>query len=99
MEVSYLLYLLVGKVLIFFGMKFAEDNEVKNNFIKNLLSCSLCWGFWAYGITSFAMGEVLFSDYYYFPIFSQLVTGGISSLLVFLLETGWKSYFGVIVIE
>lgn len=99
MSVSYLLYLFVGKVLIFFGMKFANDNEISNNFIKKLLSCGLCWGIWIYTLCSFLMGETLFRDYYYFPIFSEIVTGGISSLLMHLLTVGWKTQFETIIIE
>ena len=80
-------------------MKFAEDNKIQNNFIKNLLSCDLCWGFWVYGWVSFIMGEVLFRDYYYLPIFSEVVTGGISSFIVHVFVLGWKSKFEVLVIE
>lgn len=96
MEISYLIYLLVGKVLIFFGMKFAEDNEIGSKFIRTLLACGLCWGFWVYSGLSFLLGEHLFSDYFYVPVVSQLVTGGISSLLVHLVSVGWKEQFSII---
>lgn len=80
-------------------MKFAEDNKIQNSFIKKLLSCDLCWGFWVYGLVSFIMGEVLFRDYYYFPIFSEVVTGGISSFIVHMFVSGWKNTFEVLIIE
>ena len=99
MSVSYLIYLVVGKVLIFFGMKFAEDNEIGNKFIRNLLSCPLCWGLWSYTALSFLLGEVLFRDLFFFPIVSNLITGGISSLLVHLVSVGWREQFSVIEIK
>ena len=99
MTVAYLIYVLAGKLLIFFGMKFAEDNEIGYKFIRNLLSCDLCWGFWVYGLLSFLVGEPLFVEYFYVPVLSQLVTGGFTSLLVHLVTLGWNVKFSVITIE
>ena len=96
MSVSFLIYLLAGKVLIFFGMKFAEDNEIPIKFIRTLLSCPICWGFWVYGVLSFLLGEQLFWEIYYVPIVSELVTGGISSLIIHLISVGWKEQFTII---
>ena len=99
MEVSYLIYLIVRKVLIFFGMKFAEDNEIGIKFIRGLFSCGLCIGVWIFTILSFLLGEHLFEEYFYVPFLSELVTGGISSLLVHLVSIGWKEQFLTINIE
>ncbi len=99
MSIGFLVYLVVGKVLIFFGMKFAEDNEIKIKFIRNLLSCGLCWGFWTYTALGFLLGEQLFKEYFYVPVLSEIITGGISSLFVFLFSLGWKEYFTIIRIE
>jgi hypothetical protein len=99
MSVAYLVFLFTGKILIYFGMEFARNNEISNKFIKKLLSCDLCWGFWIYSLWSFLTGGVLFRDIYYVPVFSQFITGGISSFLVHLVSLGWKSKFEVLVIE
>lgn len=99
MSSLYLIYLFIGKVLIYFGMKFSSDNEISNKFIRNLLSCGLCWGFWVYTALSFFLGVQLFREYYYVPILSELITGGISSLLVHLISIGWREQFSVITIE
>ena len=99
MEISYLIYLIVGKVLIFFGMKFAEDNEIGSKFIRTLLSCDQCVGIWVYGVLSFLLGVVLFREILFFPVLSNLFTGGISSLLVSLISAGWKEKFLTINIE
>lgn len=98
MEISYLIYLLAGKVLIFFGMKFVEDNEIGSKFIRNLFSCGLCLGGWVFTGLSFLLGEVLFREIFYFPVVSQIITGGISSLLVHLISLGWKEQFDTVVI-
>lgn len=98
MSVSYLIYLFVGKVIIFFGMKFAEDNEIGSKFIRNLFSCGLCLGGWVFTGLSFLLGEHLFGEYFYVPILSEAVTGGISSLLVHLVSIGWKEQFTTVVI-
>lgn len=99
MTVSFLLYLFVGKVLLFFAMKFAEGNGITTGYIGRLLSCDLCGGFVIYGLLSLLMGEILFRDYYFVPIVSQIITGGISSLMVALIHSGYKSRFEVLVIE
>lgn len=99
MSVEYLIYLFVGKILIFFGNKFAEDNEIGNQFIRKLLSCGLCWGLWTYTALAFFLGESLFEDIYYVPVLSQIITGGISSLLVHLISIGWREQFTNIIIE
>lgn len=45
------------------------------------------------------MGEVLFSEIFYLPIASHIITGGITSFLVHLIYLGWKSKFDILVIE
>lgn len=99
MSVSYLIYLIVGKALIFFGMKFAEDNEIGSKFIRKLLSCGLCWGFWVYSLLSLLLGERLFVEFFYIPVISELATGGIVSLIIHLITLGWREQFEVITIE
>jgi len=99
MSVSFLLYLLVGKLLLFFGMEFAKGNGITKGFIGRLLSCDLCGGFGLYGILSLLLGEVLFTEYFYVPILSNIITGGISSFGMHLLSLGWRLKFETITIE
>jgi len=98
MSVNFLIYLLVGKLIIFFSMKFVGDIEVFG-FVKKLLSCDLCWGFWVYSLLSFLLGEHLFVEIFYVPLLSEVTTGGLSSLLTHLITLGWKSKFEVIEIK
>ena len=95
MSSNFLAYLVIGKVFIFLGGKFAEGNDLKG-FIGRLLLCPLCWGVWVYTLLSLLMGEVLFRDLFYIPLLSELATGGIVSILVHLVHQGWKSEYEVI---
>jgi hypothetical protein len=45
------------------------------------------------------MGEVLFRDFFYVPVISEVITGGISSFLVHIFVLGWQSKFEVLIIE
>jgi len=98
-SIGFLIYLLVGKFLIFFGMKFAEDNEIKFLFLKRLLSCGLCFGVWVYSVLSIVFDLSLFPEYMPHSLFSQVVTGMASSLFVHLVSVGWREQFSIIRIE
>jgi hypothetical protein len=95
MSSSFIAYLVIGKVFIFLGEKFARGNDLKG-FMGRLLTCGLCSGTWCYTILSLLMGEVLFRDLFYVPLVSELATGGLISILVHLIHRGWKSEYEVI---
>lgn len=92
----FLLFLLIGKLLIYLGMKFPPLSESRFEFVKRLWECDECSGVWVYTLLSFVMGEVLFVEYFYFPIVSELITGGISSFIVHLISIGWREKFTVV---
>jgi len=97
MTAGYLLFLVIGRLLIFFGNKFA--NEVKIKFLNRLLSCSLCSGWWIYSIMSWLTGYYVFEDWTsYIPVFSEIAAGAFSSYLVYLIETGYKSLHEVVIV-
>jgi len=98
MSSSFIIFLFVGKLLIFLAKKFTESNELKG-FIGRLFTCELCSGVWSFTILSLLLGENLFTDFFYVPLLSELITGGATSLMMHLLTLGWKSQFEVIVIE
>jgi hypothetical protein len=98
MTAGYLLFLLSGRLLIFFGNKFIKDNT-KNKFINNLLSCNLCSGFWIYSLLSWATGYYVFTDWIsYVPAVSEIIAGSFSAYLVYLVENGWRALHEVIVV-
>lgn len=92
----FLLFLLIGKLLIYLGMKFPPLSESRFEFVKRLWECQECSGVWVYTFLSFVMGEVLFREFFYFPIASELITGGISSFIVHLISIGWREKFTVV---
>ena len=99
MTSSFLVYALIGKLIIYFGMKFPPLRDSKISFVKQLFSCDECLGGWVYMGLSFVMGEVLFRDLFYIPIVSEVGTGLLTALLMHLLTLGWKSKFEIIVVE
>ena len=99
MTVSYLLYALLGRLIIYFGMQFPPLSESRIDFVKRLFSCDLCLGGWVFIGLSFVMGESIFRDFFYVPILSEVGTGLFTALLVHLLVLGWKTKFEIVVIE
>lgn len=96
---NYLLYTLIGRLFIYLSMHFPPLSESRFDYVKRLFSCDLCSGVFIFSGLSFVMGEVLFSEIFYLPIASHIITGGITSFLVHLIYLGWKSKFDILVIE
>ena len=99
MTISYLLYAIIGKLLIYMGMKFPPFSESRFIFVKRLFSCDECLGVWIFTGLSFVMGEALFREYFYFPVASEAITGIFTSFLVHLIYVGWKTKFEILVIN
>lgn len=98
MTAGYLLFLVTGRLLIFFGNKFIKDNT-ENKFINKLFSCNLCSGFWIYSILSGLTGYYVFYDWSpYIPVISEILAGAFSSYLVHLVENGWRALHEVIIV-
>ena len=98
MTAGFLFFLVVGRVLIFVGQKFASQNNIKIKFLHKLFSCNLCLGIWVYTIMSFLTGYHVFEDLRYMPVFAELATGCLASVFAFYLERGYRSVHEVIVV-
>jgi len=98
MSANYLLFLAIGRLLIFLGAKFIENNKIKMDFLNRLASCVLCSGVWVYTLLSFVSGYIVLDDWTNIFILSQVVTGCFSAYLMYLLENGWKSTHEVIIV-
>ena len=109
MTPQYVIFLLVGKLLIYVGQLFYRSccvkqiylspnaTQHKKGFFEKLFECDLCLGVWIYGILALGTGinvEVL----PYAMLLSELITGCVSSFLMHLLTLGWKAKFEVVVI-
>jgi hypothetical protein len=93
---SWLVYIGVGKLLIYLGMSFKLPQRIeKFQTIKYWHECDLCFGTWVYGFLAFFMHMDLLSllGFFYVPILSELITGGCISFLMHLLTLGWKEKF------
>jgi hypothetical protein len=98
-EVQYIFYAVVGKLFIYTLQKFPLLRDVKNKFIRELVDCNFCLGVWVFSVLAWLFHVVLFRDYIYCPVLSQIATGVITSILVYLIGLGWDEQFGKIVIE
>lgn len=96
MDIKFLVFVLIGEIFIYLGMKFPPFSESRFSFVKRLWTCSECSGVWVFTFLSFVMGEVLFRDLFYIPVISELATGGLVAFACHLIEVGWKTKFEVI---
>ena len=87
MSVEFLLYVAVGKLMIYLAQKSLSNVQS----LEKLVSCDLCVGVWIYTILSGLFQIRLLEDvYWYVPLVSELITGSIVSYLVHLLTIGFK---------
>ena len=94
MEVKdYFIFLGLGKVAIFFLQTFPPLKKIKWKFLREMLECDLCTGFWVYTILCFTFNVNLTPE---FPVVSQVLTGAFSSLLMHIISIGWKEKWSVI---
>ena len=99
---SWLAYILVGKIIIFLGMSFPlPDFLDKNKIIHKLHTCDLCLGVYLYWLLAFIFKVDLLKlfDIQYIFIISEFITGAVVSFLVHLISLGWKTKFEVIQLE
>jgi hypothetical protein len=96
---QFIIYAVIGKLFIYTLQKFPLIRDIKNPFFRELFDCDFCLGIWIFFILSCFFNIVLFKEYLYFPIISQLATGVFTSFLLHLLSIGWINKFGVIVVE
>jgi hypothetical protein len=89
---DYFIFLLFGKVAIYFLQTFSSHINIKWKLLQEMVECNLCLGFWVFTGLSFMFGVNLAPE---FPIVSQILTGASSSLLVHLVSIGWNDKFGV----
>ena len=98
MTVEFVIFLGVGKLVIYTLQKFLSDN-VSNKFVNNLVSCDLCLGVWIYtALATIYRINILTDVFPYIPVLSQLIIGCVASFVMHLLSLGWREKFSVIVI-
>lgn len=89
---------IAGRVLIFLFQKFSKNINIRSDFLKKLFECVLCLGFWVYLLLSLTLRVSLFSDLFYFPVVSEIMTASLMTFAVFLMGLGWNEFFGKVYI-
>lgn len=95
-------YILIGKLSIYLIQKFPFHKLPllgklfePGRFLEQVISCDLCFGCWIYWFYSYKFGLDFIQEWFYIPILNGLLTGAITSFVVWLISTGWKDTFGV----
>lgn len=97
--VSWLLFISLGKLLIYLGMQVPLPQRIeKFKTIKYWHECDLCFGTWVYAFLAYFMHLSLLAvlGFSYVPVLSEVITGGAVSFLVHLLTLGWKAKFDIV---
>jgi hypothetical protein len=96
--ILYFAYACVGRILIFIIQRFPYTERITRHILPDVEKCSLCLGVWVYwGLAFLFKTNIL--EQTYLPIVSELVTGMVTSFLVWVFEAGFKDYFGVIEVK
>lgn len=98
---KWILFLLVGKIVIHIWMKFELPTPLKRFvWLAKLHDCDLCSGVWVFTLLSLFLGVDLLSIsiFEYVPLVSEVITGIVISWLVHIFTLGWKAKYEVIVI-
>ena len=99
MTISFIVYVAIGKLLIYLGMRFPYLANSKFEFVRRLFECDLCVGCWAYFLLASFLKVRLFDDVYvYVPLLSEIITGCATSFAMHLLSIGWREKFSTVII-
>jgi hypothetical protein len=100
---SYFLFLSVGRLCIFllqkfpfYKFKFLKGLFLEGGFLHDLFACDLCLGVWVFTILSAFFRLNLLEDYFYIPVVSEFITGGITSFIAHLIRSGYQAQYSVI---
>jgi len=98
MTAEFLVFLGIGKLIIYIGQLFVHNNT-KNEFINKLFACDFCLGVWVYTILALLFKITILSDVIpYIPIVTPLIVGCFASYLIHLVSIGVREKYSVIVI-
>lgn len=98
---NWLVYLVVGKILIYLWQQFPLPSFLeKHKTVEKLHICDLCAGVWIFGILSYFLGLSLLKvfEFGYVPVISELITGAVISFVVHIFSIGWKEKFSNVVV-
>jgi hypothetical protein len=90
--ISWIIYAVIGKLLIYFWQKFPLPEKIEKTKIGQLHSCGICSGFWIYTALAFLLNVDLLQAWFGFTpmlVLSEIITGCITSYLIHLLSLGF----------
>ena len=97
--IDFLLYLGSGKLLLCLLKKFPPIQQLmsKREFLRELYSCDLCYGFWVYLALSpfFDINVKQIKN----RLLRLILTACFTTFLAHLVSIGWNEKFGILVIE
>jgi len=97
--ISFIVYVVIGKLAIYLGQKFPYFINSKFEFVRKLFECDLCLGCWAYFLLAVFLKIRLLDDVYvYVPLISEIITGCFTSFAVHIFSIGWRERFSTVII-
>jgi len=102
---DYFIYCVVGRILIYIIQKASPSylplikSEKWKDFLTQLFGCALCLGVWIYTILAWWLNINVLYEYVSVSVLSGIVTGIITSFLVWLIVDGFKGKFQIIWIK
>ena len=97
--IDFLVYLGSGKILLYLSKKFPPIQQFmsKGEFLRELYSCDLCYGFWVY----LALSPFFDIDVKQIKnrLLRLILTACFTTFLAHLVSIGWNEKFGILVIE
>lgn len=91
---NWLLYAVIGRLLIYLIGKFQLPQRLqKIEWLEKLHGCDLCLGVWIYVFLAVFLKVDLLSLWFgfsYVPVLSEIVTGGFTSYVIWLLVIGFR---------
>lgn len=92
----------IGRLLVWTIQTSGPTQRIKTwlntDFTNELWACDFCLGFWVFAGLA-ALFEINILEPYYFPIFSEIITGLVASFVVHLARIGWTAKWGYEVLE
>lgn len=104
--IGYFIFAIVGKVCIFLLQKFPFSKLWvvgswfrERGFLHDLYACDLCLGVWVFSVLAGLFRINLLESFFYLPVVSEAITGGITSILVHFIRVGYEAEYAIIEVK
>lgn len=101
MDTKFFIFLLVGYLFVWLGMKFPPLSESKIVIVKRIWTCTLCSGCYVFTFFAFVFGidEVLIGIKTGILPIDYAIVGCVSSFIAHIFTIGWDTKFSIIEIK